>query len=753
MATFVDAVLQPALAAVVFGYQDGVYADVAARFRDFHLLVDFEPTQGQYEGVYCLDPVLFSTSYRHQCDAHTSANVLSTEQLCLNLHNTRDPRFPLHLAIVEGDLAATKSILRCRPDLAYQEAIDAAIQHDHLDIATYLLEQRVTHVPELNRNFDDEYHGQPSRLLDDWLPSSHSTLYKNDVSILALLWAHRQRDWDSNDLVFAALEADALEALGFLIAHLPPSGLHGALDPVAGQGHLPLVKALHARESFCTTEAMDWAAANGHLDVVTFLHEKRSEGCTTKAMNRAAANGHLDVVTFLHEKRSEGCTTKAMNRAAANGHLDVVTFLHEKRTEGCTMAALSGATVEGHLDVVLFLVEHRDDGASHGILDSAAADGYLDLVTYLNELGRFPCTTSAVDEAAKNGHLDVVDYLLTNRREGGSRDDAVRGALDNGHIEIVQRLVAAGYSLPTTSGILNALRKPRALEVMQYYVAQGIELSSSWARDVPQYSNNDIAQFYFQHAPAAVKIAAPSILFQYYGLREIQTALSNEDFDLVSDLRTRQPELRHDHLLEVVVSKNQSPKALAFLLDAGVGQPRSVAVKHIHRRSFEMMTILLPYCLHPNDPVENLVFLVEWVEKQSSSFTKSFLVFLKAEIIAQATAANCRSIHAGTEIEALTEALLERGATTSYRQPEFRGMKQRVLFKSGVADWGLATLFVHFFSVDAIKHADKLLTWLKRVTDVHLKAHLQHLFAMAPDALVAAQATLEAAKWAMSCDY
>jgi ankyrin repeat protein len=44
---------------------------------------------------------------------------------------------------------------------------------------------------------------------------------------------------------------------------------------------------------------MNWAARNGHLEVVKFLHENRSEGCTEKAMDWAAKNGHLEVVEYL----------------------------------------------------------------------------------------------------------------------------------------------------------------------------------------------------------------------------------------------------------------------------------------------------------------------------------------------------------------------------------------------------------------------------------------------------------------------
>ncbi len=47
-----------------------------------------------------------------------------------------------------------------------------------------------------------------------------------------------------------------------------------------------------------------------------------------RAMDRAAANGHLEVVRWLHANRTEGCTTSAMDDAAKNGHLEVVQWLH-----------------------------------------------------------------------------------------------------------------------------------------------------------------------------------------------------------------------------------------------------------------------------------------------------------------------------------------------------------------------------------------------------------------------------------------
>ncbi len=110
-----------------------------------------------------------------------------------------------------------------------------------------------------------------------------------------------------------------------------------------------------------TRAAMNYAAMNGHLHMVKFLHENREEGCSTWAMDWAAMNGHLEVIKWLHENREEGCTTLAMNWAASNGHLHVVEWLHENREEGCTRWAVEWAACNGHLDIVKWLHDNREE--------------------------------------------------------------------------------------------------------------------------------------------------------------------------------------------------------------------------------------------------------------------------------------------------------------------------------------------------------------------------------------------------------
>ncbi len=43
---------------------------------------------------------------------------------------------------------------------------------------------------------------------------------------------------------------------------------------------------------------MDWAAENGHLEIVKWLHQNRNEGCTSNVMNGAAGKEHLEVIKW-----------------------------------------------------------------------------------------------------------------------------------------------------------------------------------------------------------------------------------------------------------------------------------------------------------------------------------------------------------------------------------------------------------------------------------------------------------------------
>ena len=74
---------------------------------------------------------------------------------------------------------------------------------------------------------------------------------------------------------------------------------------------------------------MDWAAENGHIEIVKWLHENRTEGCTKHAMNWAAYNGHVEIVKWLHENRNEAYIESALLISKRYNHTKIVEYLQQ----------------------------------------------------------------------------------------------------------------------------------------------------------------------------------------------------------------------------------------------------------------------------------------------------------------------------------------------------------------------------------------------------------------------------------------
>ncbi|KAI8848839.1 hypothetical protein BC829DRAFT_393164, partial [Chytridium lagenaria] len=100
------------------------------------------------------------------------------------------------------------------------------------------------------------------------------------------------------------------------------------------EGRISTASKEAARQPF-TTDAMDVAAAFGHLNIFQFLHDNRREGCTFNALAWAAENSHGDVVEFLAKHRNEGrldeVFKKAVIRNRRNVHASALKISAEKR--------------------------------------------------------------------------------------------------------------------------------------------------------------------------------------------------------------------------------------------------------------------------------------------------------------------------------------------------------------------------------------------------------------------------------------
>ncbi|EFA75342.1 hypothetical protein PPL_11418 [Heterostelium album PN500] len=223
------------------------------------------------------------------------------------------------------------------------------------------------------------------------------------------------------------------------------------MDYAAINGHLPMLQWLHVnRNEGCTKMAMDLASMNGDLPTVQFLHENRSEGCTSDALNFASENGHFQVVQFLHANRSEGCSTHALDNAAKNGHFKIVQFLHANRSEGCSTLAIDQAAKNGHFKIVKFLHFQRLEGCTTDAIDLACEkETNFPIIEFLHYSRTEGSTPNAMDIAASNGCFNILKFLLQNRTEGCT-DMILHDAIQCGDLEVI-KFIQENINLSTTS--------------------------------------------------------------------------------------------------------------------------------------------------------------------------------------------------------------------------------------------------------------------------------------------------------------
>ncbi|RHY30536.1 hypothetical protein DYB32_004236 [Aphanomyces invadans] len=316
------------LLCMVFDYQDGFFGDLMPRVEEWKAM-------HREFSDYVLPP-----RYAAILGSSSKLKVSGGFDLGINWLGL-DPRFLLHISILEDDLALVKRWLACRGrQYLTPRAFDCAARYGRMDIVQF-------------------FHSMQ-------LPCTKQAMIcaacYGHADIVYFLHKYRTEGCTSEAIDYAA-EHGHLDIIRFLHTHRREGCTYAAMNVAAKNGHLDVVDFLHRnRAEGCSEDAMDFAALNNHMDVLEYLHTERTEGCTIYAMNNAAARGHIDVVRFLDKHRTEGCTTYAMDAAAKNGHLNVVEYLHTHRTEGCTSKALEDATRHGHLDIVKFLVAHRKEG-------------------------------------------------------------------------------------------------------------------------------------------------------------------------------------------------------------------------------------------------------------------------------------------------------------------------------------------------------------------------------------------------------
>ncbi|AVK76109.1 Ankyrin repeat protein [Pandoravirus kuranda] len=271
---------------------------------------------------------------------------------------------------------------------------------------------------------------------------------------------HRFTSWD----MMCAVESGSVDIVALLyegcIADCETEDVD-LFASAAPHGHLAVIRVLHERGSLCTTRAMDYAAASGHLPVVEFLHNNRTEGCTKEALHESAMNGHLDIVKFLCTNRNECRIAEVLlsiswfNRRPPP---DVVAYLAQQYLEPnmslTTRERLLPDELAPVLDIVAGVPGH-----------SATAAALADSIAYYEREGAHDYFASAARAAAATGIVDTVRVLIPRCGDWEARG-ILATAAEHGHTDVVCAMLGddctiqapAALALAASNGHTGVLR-------------------------------------------------------------------------------------------------------------------------------------------------------------------------------------------------------------------------------------------------------------------------------------------------------
>ena len=329
---------------------------------------------------------------------------------------------------------------------------------------------------------------------------------------LVAVWFPQPGDEDNNTALMKAAGQGHIEVVRFLVEqgadlHIRNRQEQDALMLAAAGGHLAVATFLIDSGDYPSISppllnynyengpqiALEWAAYNGHLDMVRLLLEvigAFDRPDPNPSLGWAAYRGHLDVARLLLEHgafvngQPFGVSRQgpsALMLAAYSGHLEMVRFLlergadiHARETEIWRItftafgpvidelignSALDMAINQGHTEVVRLLLEHwmaiygadGQDFRGRTTLMYAAYAGDLEMARLMLENGapvnvQTDVGTTALMFAAAYGYVEVVRFLVENGADihiqNGYNYTALSLAEERGHQEVVDFLRA-----------------------------------------------------------------------------------------------------------------------------------------------------------------------------------------------------------------------------------------------------------------------------------------------------------------------
>jgi hypothetical protein len=153
------------------------------------------------------------------------------------------------------------------------------------------------------------------------------------ISTLEFAWENRSlwpRSMDEKYFCWKIAYANKLELLKWAREEKKCDWGEGTIGVAAEQGNLEMLKYCVAKRCPMDADACAWAAYSGNLEILKYLREEARApwDCVTAA--EAAGKGHLHILEYLVEQKYVSFNDFIICYwAALEGHLDCLKYLHE----------------------------------------------------------------------------------------------------------------------------------------------------------------------------------------------------------------------------------------------------------------------------------------------------------------------------------------------------------------------------------------------------------------------------------------
>ncbi|EGG19975.1 hypothetical protein DFA_07088 [Cavenderia fasciculata] len=241
-------------------------------------------------------------------------------------------------AVMNGHLSMVEWLHHNRTETGTTNEMDYACRNGHISIVEWL---------HFNRT-----EGCTTRAMD----------YAKTLEIVQFLHINRTEGATTNAIDNASSTGN-LDIIKYLYANRTEGCTTKAWGNAIANNHIDIVKFLYENKiGQWTEEVMNQAIENNcSIEMILFIDDQLKVGCTSPtSVETAAKNGRLDIIQYLqqHHNTSFIWTFKIMDNAVEYGHIDIVKFLHDNRSEGCGGCALSSAAGKGNLEMVEFLYKN-----------------------------------------------------------------------------------------------------------------------------------------------------------------------------------------------------------------------------------------------------------------------------------------------------------------------------------------------------------------------------------------------------------